>query len=146
MERILLIDGNSIMNRGYYGLPLLANKDGIYTNALLGFFNILSKTVSEVDPDYLCVAFDMKAPTFRHKIFTEYKGTRKPAPAEFTQQLPIIREILKSMGIPVLEKEGYEADDILGTLAKRFEKEGLLVTVLSGDRDLLQIACRGRCI
>ena len=140
MERILLIDGNSIMNRGYYGLPLLANKDGIYTNALLGFFNILSKTVSEVDPNYLCVAFDMKASTFRHKIFTEYKGTRKPAPAEFTQQLPIIREILKSMGIPVLEKEGYEADDILGTLAKRFEKEGLLVTVLSGDRDLLQIA------
>ena len=140
MERILLIDGNSIMNRGYYGLPLLANKDGIYTNALLGFFNILSKTVSEVDPNYLCVAFDMKAPTFRHKLFSDYKGTRKPAPEEFRMQLPIIREILKSMGIPVLEKEGYEADDILGTLAKRFEKEGLLVTLLSGDRDLLQIA------
>ena len=140
MERILLIDGNSIMNRGFYGLPLLANKDGIHTNALLGFFNILSKTINDTTPDYLCVAFDMKAPTFRHKMFSEYKGTRKAPMPEFVEQLPIIRELLRSMGIPVLELEGYEADDILGTLAKRFEKEGLLVTLLSGDRDLLQIA------
>lgn len=139
-SRILLIDGNSIMNRGFYGLPLLTNKEGIHTNALLGFFNILSKTISEITPTYLCVAFDMKAPTFRHKMFAQYKGTRKPAPSEFIEQLPIIRVILKAMGIPVIEMEGYEADDILGTLAKRFEKEGLLVTVLSGDRDLLQIA------
>ncbi len=140
MERILLIDGNSIMNRGYYGLPLLTNRDGIHTNGLLGFFNILSKTITDTKPDYLCVAFDLKAPTFRHKMYSQYKGTRKPAPPEFIEQLPIIRVILRSMGIPVLEKEGYEADDILGTLAKRFEKEGLAVTLLSGDRDLLQIA------
>lgn len=139
-DKILLIDGNSIMNRGYYGLPLLTNREGIHTNGLLGFFNILSKTISDNAPKYLCVAFDMKAPTFRHKMYKEYKGTRKPAPAEFIEQLPIIRELLKSMGIPVLEMEGYEADDILGTLAKRFEKEDLEVVILSGDRDLLQIA------
>ena len=139
-SRILLIDGNSIMNRGFYGLPLLTNRDGIHTNALLGFFNILTKTFNDVAPDYLCVAFDMKAPTFRHKIYKEYKGTRKPAPSEFIEQLPIIREILRSMNIPVIEMEGFEADDILGTLAKRFEKEELKVTLLSGDRDLLQIA------
>jgi len=139
-EKILLIDGNSIMNRGFYGLPLLANKDGIHTNGLLGFFNILTKTLEQDHFDYLCVAFDMKAPTFRHKMFAEYKGTRKPAPVEFREQLPIIRELLKTMRIPYIEMEGYEADDILGTLAKRFEKEGLFVTLLSGDRDLLQIA------
>ncbi len=139
-EKILLIDGNSIMNRGYYGLPLLTNKEGIHTNALLGFFNILAKTLDTDKFDYLCVAFDLKAPTFRHKMFPEYKGTRKPAPQEFVEQLPLIRILLKSMKIPVIELEGYEADDILGTLAKRFEKEGLLVTLLSGDRDLLQIA------
>ncbi len=139
-EKILLIDGNSIMNRGFYGLPLLANKDGFHTNALLGFFNILAKTLDGDDFKYLCVAFDMKAPTFRHKMYAEYKGTRKPAPSEFIEQLPVIRVLLKAMKIPVVELEGYEADDILGTLAKRFEKEGLLVTLLSGDRDLLQIA------
>ena len=122
-SRILLIDGNSIMNRGFYGLPLLTNRDGIHTNALLGFFNILTKTFNDVAPDYLCVAFDMKPPTCRHKIYKEYKGTRKPAPSEFIEQLPIIREILRSMNIPVIEMEGFEADDILGTLAKRFEKE-----------------------
>lgn len=140
MSKILLVDGYSMLNRGFYALPLLSDKNGIYTNAILGFMNILFKVMEDERPDYLTVALDCHAPTFRHKMFEGYKGTRKPMPAELRMQLPIIREILTSMGILWIEKEGFEADDILGTLAKRSEKEGLEVTLLSGDRDLLQIA------
>ncbi len=140
MGKILLTDGYSILNRGFYALPLLSDKNGTYTNAILGFFNILFRVMEDERPDYLAVALDCHAPTFRHGLFSEYKGTRKAMPEELKMQLPIIREILTSMGITWIEKEGYEADDILGTIARRSEKEGLEVKLLSGDRDLLQIA------
>ena len=138
--KLLLVDGNSILNRGFYALPLLSDKNGIYTNAVLGFLNILFKVTEDERPDYLTVAFDVHAPTFRHKMYDAYKGTRKPMPEELKMQLPIIREVLSSMEVNIVELAGYEADDLLGTLAKKGEKEGLEVTLLSGDRDLLQIA------
>lgn len=138
--KLLLIDGNSIINRAFYGLPDLTNSKGLHTNAVLGFLNILFKVMDEEKPDYLYVAFDLKAPTFRHKMFAEYKGTRKGMPDELREQVPIMKDVLQTMGICIVQKEGYEADDILGTLAKQGEKAGLDVTVLSGDRDLLQIA------
>lgn len=138
--KILLVDGNSILNRGFFGLPLLTDKNGVYTNAVLGFMNILLKVCEDEKPDYLTVAFDVHAPTFRHKMYEAYKGTRKPMPEELKMQLPVIREVLSSMDVHVVEMEGYEADDLLGTLAKKSEKLGIEVTLLSGDRDLLQIA------
>lgn len=138
--KILLVDGNSILNRGFYGLPLLTDKNGVYTNAVLGFMNILLKVCEDEKPDYLSVAFDVHAPTFRHKMYDAYKGTRKPMPEELKVQLPVIREVLASMDVHVVELAGYEADDLLGTLAKKSEKLGMEVTLLSGDRDLLQIA------
>lgn len=138
--KILLVDGNSILNRGFYGLPLLTDKNGVYTNAVLGFMNILLKVCEDEKPDYLSVAFDVHAPTFRHKMYEAYKGTRKPMPEELKMQLPVIREVLASMDVHVVELAGYEADDLLGTLAKKSEKLGMEVTLLSGDRDLLQIA------
>ena len=133
--KLLLVDGYSILNRGFYGLPLLSNKDGIYTNAVLGFLNILFKVTEDEKPDYLTVAFDVHAPTFRHKMYEGYKGTRKPMPEELKMQLPIIRKVLSSMQVNIVEMEGYEADDLLGTLAGKAEREGLDVTLLSGDRD-----------
>lgn len=139
-KKILLVDGNSILNRGYYGLPLLSNADGIFTNGILGFLNILFKVIEEENPDFLTVAFDVNKPTFRHEMFKEYKGTRKPAPEELKMQFPIIREVLGSMGINIVEVPGYEADDLLGTLARKAEADDISVTLLSGDRDLLQIA------
>jgi len=139
-EKILLIDGHSILNRAFYGVPDFTNSEGLHTNAVFGFLNILFKVLDDEKPQYLAVAFDLSAPTFRHKMFAEYKGTRKPAPNEFREQVPVIKEMLKTMNITVMELEGYEADDILGTMAKRSECEGKLVTVLSGDRDLLQLA------
>ena len=140
MEKLLLIDGNSILNRAFYGLPDLSTSQGVHTNAILGFFNILMKIMEEEKPDYLTVAFDVHEPTFRHEMYEAYKGTRKPAKEEFLQQLPIMKELLKAMGICILEKAGYEADDILGTIAKQAEKEEIEVSLVSGDRDLLQIA------
>lgn len=140
--KLLLVDGNSILNRGFYGVPLLTDKNGIYTNAILGFLNILFKVTEDEKPDFLTVAFDVHAPTFRHKMYEAYKGTRKPMPEELKMQLPIIREVLSSMQVNVVELAGYEADDLLGTLAKKGEAQGLDVTLLSGDRDLLQIASK----
>lgn len=134
------MDGNSILNRGFYALPPLSDKNGIFTNAILGFCNILLKEIECEKPDFLTVAFDVHAPTFRHKMYAEYKGTRKPMPPELKMQLPIIREVLSSMKVNVVEMAGYEADDLLGTLAKKSEALGMDVTLLSGDRDLLQIA------
>lgn len=140
--KILLVDGNSILNRGFYGVPLLSDKNGIYTNGVFGFLNILLKVCEDEKPDYLTVAFDVHAPTFRHKMYEAYKGTRKPMPEELKMQLPIIREVLSSMDICIVEQAGFEADDLLGTLAKKSESQGLDVTLLSGDRDLLQIASK----
>ncbi len=140
MEKLVLIDGHSILNRAFYGVPDLTNSAGLHTNAVYGFLNILFKILEEETPAYLTVAFDVKAPTFRHEIYQEYKGTRKPMPEELREQVPVLKEVLGAMGIKMMEKAGLEADDILGTLAKRAEKEGLEVSLVSGDRDLLQIA------
>ena len=140
MEKLVLIDGHSILNRAFYGIPDLTNSEGLHTNAVYGFLNIMLKILDEEKPDYITVTFDVKAPTFRHKMYPEYKGTRKPMPAELHEQVPLIKEVLTSMGIKIVEMAGFEADDLLGTIGKRAEKEGLSVSIVSGDRDLLQLA------
>ncbi|MBR4412881.1 MAG: DNA polymerase I [Lachnospiraceae bacterium] len=140
MEKLLLIDGNSIMNRAFYGVPDLTNVNGLHTNAVYGFLNILFRFLDEENPDYLAIAFDLHAPTFRHKLFEAYKGTRKGMPDELRQQVPYIKNLVKEMNIKTLELEGYEADDLLGTMAKRAQNMGMEVSLLSGDRDLLQIS------
>lgn len=140
MKKLVLIDGHSILNRAFYGVPELTNSEGLHTNAVYGFLNIMFKILDEEKPDYLTVAFDLSAPTFRHKMYGGYKGTRKPMPHELVEQVPLIKEALIDMNVCVVTKEGYEADDILGTLAKRAEAEGMIVSVVSGDRDLLQLA------
>lgn len=139
-EKIVLIDGHSILNRAFYGVPDLTNAEGLHTNAVYGFLNILFRILDEEKPQYLAVAFDVHAPTFRHKMYDAYKGTRHPMPQELHEQVPVIQEMLQAMGVPLLTKEGYEADDLLGTVAGRCEKAGLDVTIVSGDRDLLQLA------
>ena len=139
-EKIVLLDGNSIMNRAFYGIPILTNSQGTYTNAVYGFLNIMLKILDEESPNYMIVAFDVKKPTFRHERYAEYKGTRKGMPEELKAQMPIIKEVLQAMNIKIIERAGYEADDILGTIARNSEKEGLAVSLVSGDRDLLQIA------
>ncbi|MCI8374671.1 MAG: DNA polymerase I [Lachnospiraceae bacterium] len=139
-EKILLVDGHSIINRAFYGVTDLTNAKGLHTNAIFGFLNTLFKVLEEEKPDYVTVAFDVKAPTFRHEMYEAYKGTRKPMPEELHEQVPVLKELLHAMGIPTMEKAGLEADDLLGTAAKRSEAKGLQVTVLSGDRDLLQLA------
>lgn len=140
MEKLVLIDGHSILNRAFYGVPNLTNSEGLHTNAVYGFLNILFKLLEEEKPEYLAVAFDLKEPTFRHKMYTEYKGTRKPMPEELHEQVPLMKEVLTAMRVPIFTKEGYEADDILGTVAKRAQGEGMEVTIVSGDRDLLQLS------
>lgn len=139
-EKIMLIDGNSIVSRAFYGVPLLTNGEGRYTNGVYGFLNILFKLLDEEQPDYLAVAFDLHAPTFRHRTFDGYKGTRKGMPEELREQMPLLKEVLQAMHIPIFEQEGFEADDILGTLSALAEKNGIVPVVVSGDRDLLQLA------
>ena len=140
MEKLMLIDGHSIMNRAFYALPLLTNKEGQYTNAIYGFLNILFKLVEDEKPDYIGVCFDLPKPTFRHLKYSEYKGTRKKMPEELRSQIPLIKEVLQAMNIVIYEKEGYEADDVLATISKKAEKDGINPIIVSGDRDLLQIA------
>lgn len=142
MKKIVLIDGNSILNRAFYGImgnKMLTTPDGKYTNAVYGFLAILFKVLEDIEPEYLMVTFDLKAPTARHKLYDGYKATRKGMPNELAEQMPILKDILKSMNIKVIEKEGYEADDVLGTMAKRAEKDGFDVTIVSGDRDTFQL-------
>ena len=142
MEKLVVIDGNSILNRAFYGImssKMLQTADGTYTNAVYGFLAILFKLLEDVNPDYMAVAFDVKHPTKRHEMYKEYKGTRKGMPDELASQMPIIKDVLKAMNITVIEKEGYEADDILGTLAKYSEKKGMEVILLTGDRDSFQL-------
>ncbi len=139
-EKLVLIDGHSILNRAFFGIPDLTNSEGLHTNAVYGFLNIMFKILEEEKPDYLTVAFDVSEPTFRHKMYADYKGTRKPMADELKEQVPVMKEMLRAMGVTVIEKGGYEADDLLGTIAKRSEREGLIVSVVSGDRDLLQLA------
>lgn len=139
-EKIVLIDGHSILNRAFYGLPDLTNAEGLHTNAVYGFLNIMFKILEEEKPEYLAVAFDRSEPTFRHERYAAYKGTRKPMPTELREQVPLMKEMLTAMGICILEHAGWEADDILGSLARMSEKQGMQVSLISGDRDLLQIA------
>jgi DNA polymerase-1 len=143
LSRLLVIDGNSILNRAFYGImgsKMLMTKDGKYTNAVYGFLAIMFKVLDDLQPEYMAVAFDLKEPTARHKLYEGYKATRKGMPNELAQQMPIIKEILRAMNITIIEKPGYEADDILGTLSIMGEKDGLDVTILSGDRDTFQLA------
>ena len=139
-EKIVLIDGHSILNRAFYGLPDLTNGEGIHTNAVIGFLNIMFKILEEEKPEYLTVAFDVHAPTFRHEMYEAYKGTRKPMPEELRQQVPLMKDMLTAMGIRIVEQPGLEADDILGTIAFKAEAEGKDAVIVSGDRDLLQLA------
>ncbi|MBD5549816.1 MAG: DNA polymerase I [Lachnospiraceae bacterium] len=139
-KKLVLIDGHSILNRAFYGLPDLTNAQGQHTGGVYGFLTIMFKILSEENADYLAVAFDVHAPTFRHEIYADYKGTRKPMPEELREQVPLIKQVLRAMGILTIEKPGLEADDILGTLAKRAERDGMEVSLISGDRDFLQIA------
>lgn len=139
-DKIVLIDGNSIINRAFYGVPDLTNSEGIHTNAIYGFINIMLKILEEEQAGYLTVAFDVKHPTFRHIKYPEYKGTRKGMPDELREQVPLLKEVLHAMGIRTVEKAGYEADDILGTIATRCSEQGMDVSLVSGDRDLLQLA------
>lgn len=142
MKKIVLIDGNSILNRAFYGImgnKMLMTPDGKYTNAVYGFLAILFKVLEDIEPEYLMVTFDLKAPTTRHKMYDGYKATRKGMPNELAEQMPILKDILHSMNITIIEKEGYEADDVLGTVSKKAEKEGVDVTIVSGDRDTFQL-------
>ena len=143
MKKLLLIDGNSIMNRAFYGImgsKMLTTKDGKYTNAVYGFLAIMFKIMEDLNPDYMAVSFDLKAPTARHKMYDKYKANRHGMPDELKEQMPMIKEVLRAMNIDIVEKEGYEGDDILGTLAKYGETQGLDVVILSGDRDTFQLA------
>ncbi|MBQ4068923.1 MAG: DNA polymerase I [Lachnospiraceae bacterium] len=140
MDKLVLIDGHSIINRAFYGVPDLTNSQGLHTNAIYGFLNIMFKILEEENANNLVVAFDVKHPTFRHEMFGEYKGTRKPMPEELREQVPVLQEVLRAMNITIATLPGYEADDIIGTLAKRAVKDGYNVSVISGDRDLLQLA------
>ena len=145
MGKLLLIDGNSIMNRAFYGImssKMLTTNDGKYTNAVYGFLAIMFKEIETIQPDYMAVSFDLKAPTARHKLYSEYKANRHGMPKELAEQMPMIKEVLGAMKITIIEKEGYEGDDILGTLAKKGEEQGLNVYILSGDRDTFQLATR----
>lgn len=142
MSRLVLVDGNSIMNRAFYGImstKMLTTSDGTYTNAVYGFLSILFKIEEDLNPDYLAVAFDLKGPTKRHEMYEGYKANRHGMPDELAGQMPIIKDILRAMNVKIIEKQGYEGDDILGTLSKRAEEKGMEVTILSGDRDTFQL-------
>lgn len=140
MKNLLIIDGNSIVNRAFYGIKLLTNKFGLYTNGIYGFLKIMFKHIEEIEPDFICVAFDLKAPTFRHKMYKEYKAQRKGMPEELRVQMPVLKEVLQAMNIAILEKEGYEADDIIGTISRTCDEDGIKCHILTGDKDDLQLA------
>ncbi len=136
MTKIILLDSNSLINRAFYALPPLENKKGVYTNAIFGYLSMLARLIVDHKPTHICAVFDLKAPTFRHLKYNQYKATRKPMPAELASQMPILKELLRELGVTICEKEGYEADDIIGTIAKKFDEDTIIV---SGDRDVLQL-------
>ena len=140
-NRIVIIDGNSLINRAFYAMqrPMIT-KDGIYTQGIYGFINMLNKLENDYEPEYITVAFDLKAPTFRHLEYDEYKAGRKAMPPELVMQMPLLKEVLHAMRIETLEMEGFEADDIIGTVAKEAEAQGLEPLIITGDRDALQLA------
>ena len=137
--KFLVLDGNSILNRAFYGIKLLTTKDGQYTNGIYGFLNILTKLEQDIKPDTVAIAFDLKGKTFRHKMYEEYKGNRKGMPDELAQQMPVLKEILSDLGYTIVTKEGFEADDILGTIAKHCSARGDECYIATGDRDSLQL-------
>ncbi len=139
-ERLVIIDGNSIINRAFYGIRMLTTKDGLPTNAVYGFLNIMLKYLLEIKPEYVCVAFDLPAPTFRHKMFDEYKAQRKSMPEELSAQMPIMKQVLGAMNVKILEKEGFEADDIIGTVSNICDKNNVECIIVTGDKDDLQLA------
>jgi len=141
--RLLAMDANSIVNRAFYGVKPLTTKDGQYTNALFGFLNIFSRLKEQVQPDAIVAAFDLHAPTFRHKLYGGYKAGRKPMPEELRSQIPILKELLPLLGCHIVEREGYEADDILGTLATAARQRGDTCVIATGDRDSLQLVGDG---
>ena len=140
MKKLLILDSNSILNRAFYGVRYLSAKDGTPTNAIYGFLNILLKLIKEQEPDYICAAFDVKAPTFRHKQYEGYKAQRKPMPEGLAAQMPLAKDVLRAMGVTILEKEGYEADDIIGTVARLCEESEISCFIATGDKDDLQLA------
>ena len=143
MSKLIVVDGNSIANRAFYGImggKMLQTADGTYTNAVYGFLAILFKELDEVKPDYMAIAFDLKAPTARHIMYDGYKANRKGMPDELASQMPILKDVLRAMNITIIEKEGYEADDVLGTLSRMGENAGMDVVLLTGDRDSFQLA------
>ena len=140
MNKIMMLDGHSLIHRAFYGMPDFTNAEGKHTGAVYGFLSILMMLLEEERPDALLVAFDVHAPTFRHEMFAEYKGTRKPRAEELREQVPLMKEVLAAMNIPIMEREGIEADDVLGSLSVTFAKAGYEVLIVSGDRDLLQLA------
>ena len=140
MKKLLILDANSIVNRAFYAVRTLTNKDGLNTNAIFGFLNIFFKYQEEISPDYIAAAFDLPAPTFRHKMFDGYKATRHKMPDELREQIPVLKDVLRAMNIKIYEKEGYEADDIIGTTARVCEEENICCCILTGDRDDLQLA------
>ena len=143
MKKLLILDSNSIINRAFYGIRALSAADGTPTNAIYGFLNILTKLINEQQPDYLCAAFDLKAPTFRHKMYDGYKAQRKPMPDELAAQMPIAKDILRAMGVTIFEKEGFEADDIIGTVSRICGENDTECFIATGDKDDLQLAGNG---
>ena len=136
--KLMILDGNSIVNRAFYGVRPLTTKDGMFTNAIYGFLNILEKLRTDVQPEALCVAFDLKAPTFRHLRYDQYKAKRHGMPDELAMQMPVLKEVLTAMNIPIYECEGWEADDIIGTVGKRCGSSGWDCVIVTGDRDSLR--------
>ena len=137
--KCMVIDGNSIINRAYYGIRPLTNRGGLYTHAIFGFLTTLLRLKEEEQPDALCVAFDLHAPTFRHKADAAYKATRKPMPEELRMQVPVLKEVLDALNIPRYELEGWEADDLIGTISRKCEGAGWDCVVVTGDKDSLQL-------
>ena len=142
MKRLLILDGNSLLNRAFYAVPLLSNSEGTHTNAIYGFTNMLFKMREDIKPDYIVCTFDKKAPTFRHLEYGDYKAGRKKMPPELAEQFPIVKEMLKLFSITTYELDGFEADDIIGSLAKVAEGEGIEVYIMTGDKDALQLAAK----
>ena len=145
-ERFLIVDGYSILNRAYYGVPFLSNKEGFPTNGIYGFYGILLRILDDRKPTHLAVAFDVHEPTFRHKRFADYKGTRKPMPDDLKRQVPMLKKLLEDSGIPILTLPGYEADDLIGTVGLRAQQAGMEALMLSGDRDLFQLVSETSCL
>ena len=139
MEKLIVIDGNSLANRAFYGVPILSNSKGVIVNAVYGFANMLMNLLAQEQPNYIAVAFDISRKVFRHEQYTDYKAQRKGMPDELRSQMPLIKEVLRKMNIAIFELEGYEGDDIIGTMVRWAQKEGMESIIVTGDKDNLQL-------